>query len=152
MSSPCLDEGVGLPPSQSEHIIWQQEQCGALSQKDFQELFSPQTSADNALVREVPIFWVQPVGDHQKTARPKPPPAGVDHQLQLTMPGAGSSNFCGCTPLLTTKKQGGQSHPQLVLTTKKQWGQRIENRIKPHRTDYKTDWQNIQNRQNRTLL
>ena len=52
-------------------------------------------------------------------------------KLQLTMPGAGSSNFCGCKPLLTTKNSEAKGTPPLVLTTKKQRGQRLQNHMKP---------------------
>ena len=39
VSSLRLGEGMGFPPSQSEHIIWQLEQCGILSKTNLQELF-----------------------------------------------------------------------------------------------------------------
>ena len=41
MSSLRLGEGMRFPPPQSEHIIWQQEQCGPLSQTNLQERFWP---------------------------------------------------------------------------------------------------------------
>ena len=78
----------------------------------------------------------------------KPPGMVFAPKLQPTMPGAGSSNFCGCKPLLTTKKQGSQWHPPAGVDDQKTARPKAR---KPHKTDYKTDWQNTQNRQNRTV-
>ena len=79
----------------------------------------------------------------------KPPGMVLAPKLQLTMPGAGSSHICGCKPLLTTKKQWGQRHPPAGDDGQKTTRPKAR---KPHETDYKTDWQNTQSRQNRTLL
>ena len=78
----------------------------------------------------------------------RPPGMVLAPKLQLTMPRAGSSNFCGCKPLLTTKKQRGQRHPPAGVDDQKPARPKAR---KPHKTNYKTDWRNTQNRQNRTV-
>ena len=75
-------EGMGFPPSQSEHIIL----------------------AARTMWYSIPN---------------KPPGMVLAPKLQLTMPRVGCSNFCGCKPLLTTKKQRGQRHPPAGVDNQK---------------------------------
>ena len=60
----------------------------------------------------------------------------------------GKFQFLWVQTIVDDQKKLGQRHPPAGVDDQKTARPKAR---KPHKTDYKTDWQNTQNRQNRTL-